>query len=250
MWHGGPMHAYDRFSTFYDAVMDDPGPRADRVIEWIDRYSPETRSLLELGCGTGSILARLTTVPSLTGLDRSPEMLAVARAKVPGARLVEGDMASFSLGERFDVVICVFDSLNHLMDFGDWRSMFDCVHKHLADGGLFIFDVNTIGELRRLGDEPPWVYDFDEGTAIIDVEFAEDANSHGISLWDIRVFELQGDSRYKLHHEQIGELGVPLPLIRSALATGFTLLEETNEVGELPTEDSINVHFVLRRPAN
>ena len=250
VWHGGPMHAYDRFSAFYDAVMDDPGPRADRVIEWIDRYVPEARSLLELGCGTGSILARLTNVPSLTGLDRSAEMLAVARAKVTGARFVEGDMASFSLGERFDVVICVFDSLNHLMAFSDWRSTFAAVHEHLADGGLFILDVNTVGELRRLGDEPPWVYDFDEGTAIIDVEFAEDAGSHGISLWDIRVFEHQGDSRYELHHEQIGELGVPLPLIRTALATGFTLLEETNESGGLPTEDSIKAHFVLRRLAN
>ncbi len=42
--------------------------------------------------------------------------------------------------------------------------MFDAVHEHLVEGGLFIFDVNTVGELRRLGDEPPWVYDFDDST--------------------------------------------------------------------------------------
>src|ERR1019366_8141144 len=135
------MPAYDRFSAFYDAVMDDPEPRADRVVASIDRYLPRAASLLELGCGTGSILARLTTLPSLTGLDRSPEMLAVARKKVSNARLFEGDMESFSLGERFDVVICVFDSLNHLLTFDAWRSMFDAVYDHLVDGGLFIFDV-------------------------------------------------------------------------------------------------------------
>ena len=120
----GPMPSYERFARFYDAAMDDPGPRAERVLGFIDRYRPGATTLLELGCGTGSILARLHSVPTLTGLDRSPEMLAVARGKVPGARLIEGDMSSFSLGERFDVVVCVFDTLNHLLDFGAWQSVF------------------------------------------------------------------------------------------------------------------------------
>jgi SAM-dependent methyltransferase len=241
------MTAYERFSTFYDAVMDDPQPRAQQVIDWMSKYLPQASSLLELGCGTGSILARLASVPSLTGLDRSPAMLAVAREKVPGARLVEGDMKAFSLAETFDVVICVFDSLNHLLSFDDWQSMFDVVHEHLVDGGLFIFDVNTLGELRRLGDEPPWVYDFDEGVAIIDVSFAEDGMSDGLSLWDIRIFEHAGDGRYDLHQEQIGELAVPLSQIKSALEGTYLLLEAIDESGEPPTDDSVKGHFCYRR---
>ena len=86
------MVAYQRFAPFYDVVMDDPGPRAVRVDAAVARYRPDAASLLELGCGTGSILARLTTGAALTGLDRSPEMLAVCASKVPGARLVEADM--------------------------------------------------------------------------------------------------------------------------------------------------------------
>ena len=241
------MPAYERFAAFYDAVMDDPGPRADRVAAWIDRFRPGAATLLELGCGTGSILARLPSVPSLTGLDRSPGMLAVARQKVPGARLVEGDMTSFSLDERFDVVVCVFDSLNHLLSFGDWRSMFDAVHRHLVDDGLFVVDVNTVGELRRLGDEPPWVWDFDEGTAIIDVSFAEDADHQGVSSWDVRVFEHVGGDRYTLHQEQIRELGVPLDRVRAALGERFELLDEVGDDGEPPTDDSVKAHFACRR---
>ncbi len=247
MWHGGPMPAYDRFSAFYDAVMDDPDPRADRVVECIDRYFPRAASLLELGCGTGSILARLTAVPSLTGLDRSPAMLAIAREKVPDARLFEGDMASFSLGERFDVVISVFDSVNHLLTFDAWQSMFDSVHDHTVDGGLFMFDVNTLGELRRLGEEPPWVHDFDEGVAIIDISFAEDQEGNGMSQWDIRIFEHQGRDRYQLHQEQIGELGVSLSRIESALASKFVILEEIDENGDPPTDSSVKAYFACRR---
>ena len=83
------MVAYERFAAFYDVVMDDPGPRAARVDAAIRQFRPDPASLLELGCGTGSILARLETGAELTGLDRSPEMLAVASSKVPGVRLVE-----------------------------------------------------------------------------------------------------------------------------------------------------------------
>jgi SAM-dependent methyltransferase len=241
------MTAYERFSSFYDAVMDDPAPRAQQVVDWVNKYLPDASSLLELGCGTCSILARLTSVPSLTGLDLSPEMLAVAREKVPDARFIQGDMRAFSLSETFDVVICVFDSLNHLLSFGDWQSMFDAVHHHLVDGGLFIFDVNTLGELRRLGDEPPWVYDFDEGVAVIDVSFAEDGMSEGASVWDIRVFEHVGDGRYDLHQEQIGELAVPLSQLKSALEGRYLLLEEIDERGDPPTDESVKGHFCYRR---
>jgi SAM-dependent methyltransferase len=234
---------YDLFARFYDAAMDDPRPRGARVLASIDRYLPQAASVLELGCGTGSILAQLTGFPVLTGMDRSPEMLAVASAKVPAARLLLGDIGDFWLGERFDVVVCVFDTLNHLLTFDAWRSMFDSVYDHLVEDGLFIFDVNTVGELRRLGEEPPWVYEFDEHVLIMDVALAED----GLSEWDIRIFEHLGGSHYQLHHEQIGELGVSLRRITAALEAKFTLLEANSDSGEAATDSSVKAYFTFRR---
>jgi len=241
------MVAYERFAAFYDVVMDDPGPRAARVNAAIDRYHPDATSLLELGCGTGSILARLDTGAQLTGLDQSPEMLAIAAGKVPGAQLVEGDMAAFDLGRRFDVIACVFDSVNHLLDIGSWVSLFASVHEHLAGGGLFVLDVNTVGELHRLGEELPWVYDFEGGTAIIDVSFALDPEGLGVTDWDIRVFEKVTDARYDLHHERIGELALPLDRVRGLLADRFELLEEVDEDGLPATDTSVKAYYALRR---
>jgi len=241
------MVAYERFAAFYDVVMDDPAPRASRVNSTIARYRPEAASILELGCGTGSILARLDTGAALTGLDRSPAMLAIAAAKVPGAQLVEGDMASFDLGRRFDVVASVFDSVNHLCDVASWVSMFANVHDHLTDGGLFVLDVNTVGELRRLGEEPPWVYDFEGGTAIIDVSFALDPEGLGVTDWDIRIFEQISGTGYQLHHECIGELALPLERVRALLAEGFDLLEEVDEDGLPATDASVKAYYALRR---
>ncbi len=241
------MVAYEHFAPFYDAVMDDPAARAARVNSWIECYRPDARSVLELGCGTGSIMVRLTTSATLTGLDRSREMLTIAAGKVPNASFVEADMASFSLGRRFDVVLCIFDSINHLLTLEEWRSFVQCVHDHLSDGGLFVFDVNTVGELRRLGEEPPWVYDFDGGTAIIDVAFAEDDAGSGSTDWDIRIFEQVGTGHYHLHRESIGELAVPLSRVRELVGEGFVLLEEVDDDGAPATDASVKAYYALRR---
>jgi SAM-dependent methyltransferase len=223
--------------------MGDRGGDGGWVIDRLERHGTHTASLLELGCGTGSILAQITTVPSLTGLDLSSEMLALARSRLPHVRFVETDIASFSLSEEFDVVICVFDTLNHLVTFESWRSLFAATGTHLRAGGLFMFDVNTQSKLERLGDAQPWVHEFDDCVIIMDVQPDQD----GIANWDIKIFEhIEGD-RFDLHHEVIRELGVPLGTIKAALSPQFALVEEADEDGRPPTDASSRARFVYRK---
>ena len=127
------MAAYAEFAKFYDQVMGDRSPLIERVRGYVERYLPAAESLLELGCGTGAVLAGLAPGLRTTGVDRSPEMLATAARKVATASLVEADITTFSLGTRFDVVICVFDTLNHLPAFDDWLAMFGQVGVHLTE---------------------------------------------------------------------------------------------------------------------
>src|ERR1700756_1255648 len=94
--------------------MGDRDEEIARIRTYISRYLPGARSLLELGCGTGALLAGLAPELQVTGIDRSPEMLAIAARAVPEARLVEGDITAFRLPDRFDVIICMFDTLNHV----------------------------------------------------------------------------------------------------------------------------------------
>ena len=75
---------YEHFARHYDEVTGaDPLANGARVRRHLGRHAPDAISLLELGCGSGQVLAALTAVPSLTGIDRSPQMLAQARARVP-----------------------------------------------------------------------------------------------------------------------------------------------------------------------
>ena len=164
----------------YDAIMDDVEYEgwADFILQEADKAGWRGHKVLDLGCGTGnSSFPFFSRGYSVTGLDASPEMLAVAREKLPPARFVQSDFTSFDLGERFDLVISVFDSLNNLLEPRDFLRTAERVHAHLAPSGLFIFDVNTTVGLRDLwesgraegwvdGVHYSWDHTFDEATRI------------------------------------------------------------------------------------
>jgi SAM-dependent methyltransferase len=234
---------YREFARVYDDVMDDPRPKVARVLELVERHNPAARTLLELGCGTGTILAGLHRF-SRTGIDRSPEMLAIAREKVPEARLIEGDIADFHLAERFDVVICVFDTLNHLPTFELWQALFACVKEHLAEGGVLIFDVNTATKIRGLAGHGPWFWQAGETTVAMNVDPPDPT---GLSQWNVWLVEHHADGSYSGVHEPIGELGVELDRIDAALTeAGFSVLETLDEEGAPPDADAERVHFAAR----
>jgi SAM-dependent methyltransferase len=234
---------YEGFALFYDRIMGDRSEEIARVQAQVSRYRPQAQSLLELGCGTGAILAGLAGDFAATGLDRSAEMLSIAADRVPEARLMRADMTTFWMPDRFEVVICVFDTVNHLPAFEQWIALFDRVHEHLADGGLFIFDVNTAGRLRRLQGAPPYLDEFDGNIVLMTVRSA----GGRLSLWETRIFEQRPDGLFRLHHERIYELGVPLQQIRAALADRFDLLEESSLDGSPVSDESDRIFFVFRR---
>ncbi len=97
------------------------------------------RKVLELAVGTGRVAIYLARAGvEVVGLDRSPAMLAVARGKateLTNLRLVEGDMASFDLGEEFGLIYIPARSFLLLMTVEDQRSCLASAHKHLAPGG-------------------------------------------------------------------------------------------------------------------
>ncbi len=255
--HDGAVTDYTGFAGFYDRIMGDRTDEIDRVQAYISRHLPDARSLLELGCGTGALLAGLTPALAVTGIDRSPEMLARAAGSVPAATLMQADMTDFRLDARFDVTICMFDTLNHLPSFDSWLSLFSRVHEHLAAGGLFIFDVNTAGRLRRLDDAAPYVDEFDGNLVVMTVQSASHHPSaspgrpadHELSLWETRIFEHLDGALFRLHHERIYELGVPLSRIQAALEDRFELLERASLDGSPVSDESDRVFFAYRRRA-
>ena len=96
--------------------------------------------VLELGCGTGRVTIPMAQAGAeVTGLDSSPAMLDIARAKRERAgvtvRWVEGDMADFELPERYGLVVIPFRSFLHLIGDEDQLNCLAAIHGHLTAGG-------------------------------------------------------------------------------------------------------------------
>jgi SAM-dependent methyltransferase len=91
----------------------------NRLIAWaIGRHFPAARSLLEVGCGTGFVLAGITAAfpeMKLTGSEAASEGLAFAAARAPGASLLQMDARRVPFRDEFDVV-GAFDVIEHIED--------------------------------------------------------------------------------------------------------------------------------------
>jgi SAM-dependent methyltransferase len=109
----------DRVRAFYDAAPTRPqaGARAYRTLlaHYYNLLIPAGASVLEIGCGSGELLARLRAARK-TGIDLSETQLAAARLRLPDAEFFIAAGEQLDLGDRrFDVII-VSDTLNLAAD--------------------------------------------------------------------------------------------------------------------------------------
>src|SRR6267143_5362359 len=238
------MASYDMFGKFYDAVMGDRADATEQLGRLIRNASPRAKNILELACGTGSVLKRLSKHYDVWGVDLSRKMLSIARKKVPEARLSRQNMVTFHLQLKFDVICCVFDSMNHVASFTHWKQLFGSVHQHLSAGGVFIFDINTQKKLDRNIAEPAWGHRFGNNFLIMKVT---GMRKKVRSNWNIKIFERIRKHRYLLHEEDIQEVSFPTRKIVRALRVHFPSVEIIDTQRKSPSTESERLYFICKK---
>jgi len=162
---------YDRFVPFYDEMFafKDYEGEADYLVEVIRRHHPIPRSLLDVACGSGRHLEHLRREFEVEGLDVNPRFLEIARRRLPGVTLHEGDMTEFDLGRTFDVVAVLFGSITFVRTVQAMERTIEALARHLAPSGLLLVeplwepDAHREGELKlNVVDKPDlkiaWMY--------------------------------------------------------------------------------------------
>ncbi|MBQ4821845.1 class I SAM-dependent methyltransferase [Aquimarina sp. MMG016] len=105
----------------------------------INRYNK--KNLLEIGSGTGNLASYFVKKSfDYQGLDFSKEMIAIAKAKVPNCKFIEGDMRNFKLEKPIQSIIMTGRTISYLVTNEDVKSTFLTVNKNLEKGGVFCFD--------------------------------------------------------------------------------------------------------------
>ncbi len=140
---GSGLSQFHELAEYYDAINDwkDYRVESERLETIARRFGrPGRTTWLDVACGTGRHLQFLGRRHSTVGVDSSREMLRFARRRLPGVRLVLGDMRTFRLNRRFDVVSCLFSAIGHLKTKEEVRTAFANFARHLNPGGVTIVE--------------------------------------------------------------------------------------------------------------
>jgi ubiquinone/menaquinone biosynthesis C-methylase UbiE len=180
------------FAEYYDKLYLKRGKDYEKEVEVLEGIikqmeSRKSKTMLDVGCGTGNHLKHFSKNFLCTGIDINRRMIEIARRKVPVAGFKVANMINLKLKDRFDVITCLFSSIGYVQSFGNLVKTLENFHKHLNEKGIAIVE--------------PWVFkkDFKAGTLSLDtvedeeVKFVRMATSKmGESEWLVFMHYLVG----------------------------------------------------------
>lgn len=140
------------YDVFCNAIGKDLLDQAGRIADVFRRARPQSRTLLDVACGTGEHAQYLADVYGfeVDGIDLSVEMLAKARARCPRGRFEVADMTRFHLGRCYDGLLCMSASIAYTVTLPRLREALACMRDHLVPGGVAV-----IQPYRTPEDVPP-----------------------------------------------------------------------------------------------
>ncbi len=242
---------YSALAAGYDVVMEhvDYAFWADYAHRLLTQHHPGVRTVLELGCGTGSLALELQPLSDYryAATDAVPEMIRVARAKAElqnaPIQFAVADFTDFRTDPPVDALVLLYDGMNYLLEAAAVLDLFRCAFDALTPGGLFLFDQST--PTNSINNEPYFE----------DVNETEGFAYRRLSRYDrerrrhVTAFELtvEGETYREEHVQRAYTFAEIQALLRQ---TDFEALAAYHNFSMRPaTEASERIHWVLRLPA-
>lgn len=152
------MDSYKDLSELYDKLIYEDinyDLYCQTILSICDELKIDSDDYLDLACGTGNISVLLgKKFKNVFLVDLSEDMLMKAWNKMKEnkitSKIVCQDMSELSLNRKFDLITCMLDSTNYLIEDEDLSQYFFSVRNHLKDNGVFIFDINSRYKLENV----------------------------------------------------------------------------------------------------
>lgn len=246
---------YEAFARIYDMVMRDVdyASWSKHIERLCKRHRIKVRKILDLACGSGGHAFHLLRMGyHVVGIDASPEMIAQAKRKMIILNLFfpifQGRMESFDqegIDRDFDLVICLYDSLNYILEDEGVQACFQGVYSHLREGGGFIFDVTTEYNLLENFAGYTFAENFEGYSYIWENHYNLETK---ICSSRVSVFERKDGQYHKfveVHNQRVYPTSSLETWLRKA---GFEVLGMYSDTTEEPVRPRAErIHFVARR---
>lgn len=248
---------YQNYATVYDgsgqvrfALL-----AAQYLVQLLQRHPVHGQRMLDLACGTGTLALLMAHEGwHVVGVDASASMLAQARARAmhaldPGdMTFLHGDMRQIDAliaPHSFDLVSCMFDSLNYMLSEADLAACFRSVAYALAPGGLFVGDMNTRHFL-----EYDWAtHDVHEQPGYIQIGQSRFDPATGTSTMHLTGFIGDDQRGYERFDEVHVERSYPVAVITSLIEAAGLQVEAAYTCFTLnpPADTTQRIAWVVRR---
>ena len=146
---------YEKLAQYYNHItgVKNYKKECENILSYCKIHNIKQNNLLDIGCGTGQHLLYLQDhFKSLTGVDISTEMIKEASSALKSHVSMEVGTVKDINGTSFDVIISMFNVVNHLLTLDELTDFFEQCEKRLNVGGLFIFDAFNG---NRVIEDPP-----------------------------------------------------------------------------------------------
>jgi ubiquinone/menaquinone biosynthesis C-methylase UbiE len=136
---------FTKSAAFYDAIYAARGKDYAAEASWLRAayrraYPTPERRLLDVACGTGMHLGELRDSFAVEGLDADPEMIAIARRRLPSVPLHVARMQDFTVDGRFAIVQCLFSSIGYVADEAELHATIARFARVLDKGGTLVIE--------------------------------------------------------------------------------------------------------------
>lgn len=246
------MEAYGEFAQVYDLFMSDVDYDAwsEYIVSLLRKNGIPDGLVLELGCGTGSLTARLAKAGyDMIGVDNSPAMLQEAMEKKEAEKLdilyLMQDMRAFELYGTVRAVVSICDSMNYITEEEDLLQVFRLVNNYLDPGGLFLFDLNTEYKYEKILGDQTIAENRREGSFIWENEYIPDEK---INVYNLTLFIPRKDGFYEKYEEEHYQRAYSLEQVKELLGqAGMEYVTAYDAFTEEPPEPRSERIYILAR---
>ena len=244
--------SYSSFASVYDAltVNVDYKRRAEYIAGILKEQGIEEGLLLDLACGTGSLSVEFSKMGyEVIATDASPDMLMEARDKAYDEELnimfLCQRMEETDLYGTVRAIVCALDSINHLPDVETLNKTFSVLRNFIDDGGIMVFDVNTLYKQREVLGNNTFIYDEDSVFCAWQNRLLKDNKTVNINL---DFFRKNGNT-YERYNENFNEIAfTDEEIVNAVEGGGFKVVARYDDLtGDEPTDKSERIYYVVRR---